>query len=226
MSRIIKNVVMILIILGVCVLSFFTMKGAVKSNIPNNSTFEKEFGGTIPQFNNGEFSEENLPQMPSGNFEKGEMPNNEKLPENFANGQMPNIGELPENFENGKMPEDFQENFKNGNLAKGDFKQNIGVIYYVLFAVEGLTISLLLIYLIMSRFNSKTFKETLGTGIQKIVFVILVLIITVGLTVLQSMLAKNVFAGTNDRMQFEDRQNFRNNINNTNMLNQAENNKV
>ena len=210
MSRIIKNVVMISIILGVCVLSFFTMKGAVKSNIPNNSTFEKEFGGTMPQFNNGEFSAENLPQMPSGNLGKGEMPN---------------IGELPENFENGKMPEDFQESFKNGNLPKGDFKQNIGIIYYVLFAVEGLIISLLLIYLIMSRFNSKTFKETLGTGIQKIIFVILVLIITVGLTILQSILAKNLFS-SNNIMQFEDRQNFRNNINNTNMLNQNENNKV
>ena len=225
MSRVIKNVVMIAIILSVCVLSFFTMKGAVKSNIPNNSTFEKEFGETMPQFNNGEFSEENLPQMPSGNFGKGEMPNNEELPEDFANGQMPNIGELPENFENGKLPEDFQENFKNGNLSGREFKQNISVIYYILFAVEGLTISLLLIYLIMSRFNSKTFKETLGTGTQKIVFVILVLIITVGLTILQSILAKNLFS-SNNIMQFEDRQNFRNNINNTNMLNQNENNKV
>lgn len=210
MSRNIKNVVMIVIIIGVCILSYFTMNGAIKSSMPNSDNFKNNFGGTPPNFNNGEFSKENRPQMPSGNFEKGEMPN---------------IGELPENFENGKMSEDFKENFKNGNLPKGDFKQNISVIYYILFALEGLIISLLLIYLIMSRFNSKTFKETLGTGIQKIVFVILVLIITVGLTVLQSMLAKNVFVG-NNRIQFEDRQNFRNNIDNTNIVNESEDNKI
>ena len=226
MSRIIKNMVMIAIILGVCVLSFFIMKGAVKSNIANNSAFEKNFGGTMPQFKNGEFSEENRPQMPSGNFEKEDMPNKEELPEDFEKGEMPNIGELPEKFENGKTPEDFQGNFKNGNLPNRGFKQNISVIYYILFTLEGLTISLLVIYLIMSKFNSKTFKETLGTGMQKIVFIILVVIITVGLTLLQSMLAKNVFVSNTNMKRFKDRQNFRNNINNTNIINQDENNKI
>ena len=193
MNRNVKNVVMILIILIVCVCSYFTMTGAVKSSMPSNDTFKNGFRGTIPNFNNGEFSEEDIPQRPSGNFENGERPNKEELPENFEKGEMPNIDELPENFE---------ENFKNGNFSREEFKPSISVIYYILFAVEGLIISSLLIYLIMSKFNSKTLKETLGTGNKIIIFIILSIIITIGLTVAQSMLAKNVFAINNLKKLF------------------------
>ena len=206
-SRKIKNIIMITVILIVCILSYFTMSGAVKSTIPDNS-FEKEFGGTLPNFNNGEFSEENMPERPSGNFENGEMPNLENLPENFKNGQMPNLENLPENFENGEMPnmenlpENFEGSFKGGNFSKEDFKVNISGIYYILFFVEGLIVSLLLIYLIMSNFNSKTLKETLSSGRKIVVFVILSIIITIGLTVTQAILAKNVFQ-TNNMIQIE-----------------------
>lgn len=221
MNRKIKNVIMITIILVVCVLSYFTMTGAVKSSRQNNGTFENDFGGTPPNFNNGEFSKEDMEERPSKDFQEGEMPNLENLPKNFEDGEIPNIEELPENFENGEMPnfdempENFEENFKNGNLSKGQFKQNISAIYYILFAVEGLIISVLLIYLIMSKFNSKTLKETLDTSKNIIVFIILVLIITIGLTAVQSVLANNVFA-TNNMPQFENRQRPNNNTNNSN----------
>ena len=225
MNRKIKNVVMIAIITIVCILSYFTMNAANKSSIPSNGTFKNNFGGSQPNFNKGEFSQEDFPKSPSGNFEKGEMPNIEELPENFAKGEIPNMGELPENFEKGEIPEGIEDNFKEGNFYKGEFKQNISVIYYILFAVEGLIISLLLIYLIMSRFNSKTFKETLGTGKQRIIFIILVLVLTTGLTVAQTMLSKNVFVA-NNMTQFENMQrprNDTNNLNNTNEINEVEN---
>ena len=220
MKRKSKNITMMVIILIVCVLSYFTMTGAVKSSIPNGSTFKNDFGGTVPNFNNGEFSEENIPQRPSGDFEKGEMPDLENMPENFQNGEIPNLENIPENFANGELPEDFENNFKNGNFARQQFNPNISVIYYILFAIEGLIISSLLIYLIMSKFNSKTLKETLGTGKKIIVYIVLVLIITIGLTVVQSMLAKNVFA-TNNMTQFENTQKPRNNANNSNSTNET-----
>ena len=233
MIRKVKNVIMIALILIVCVSSYFTMSGAVKSSMPNNNNFMNDFGGTVPNFNNGEFSEEDMPQRPSQDFENGQMPNKEELPgnfeegelpENFKNGEIPNMGELPENFEKGEMPEGLEENFKNGNFSREQFKPSISAIYYILFAVEGLIISSLLIYIIMSKFNSKTLKETLGTSKKLIVYIILVLIITIGLTVIQSVLAKNVF-GANNMKQFENiqRPNNSNNINNTNEANKVEN---
>ena len=220
MSRKIKNVIMIAIILIVCVLSYFTMSGAVKSSMPNNNNFRNDFGGTPQNFDNGEFSEENMPERPSMDFENGEMPNNGELPENFKNGKIPNMGELPENFEKGEMPEGFEENFKNGNFSREQFKPSISAIYYILFVVEGLIISSLLIYLVMSKFNSKTLKETLDTSRKIIAYIILLLIITIGLTVVQSMLATNVFA-TNNMKQFENIQRPRNNSNNSNNSNNA-----
>ena len=224
MSRKVKNVVMLAIILMVCVLSYFTMSGAVKSSMPNNNDFRSNLGGTLPNFNNSEFSEEEMPQRPSQDFENGEIPNNGELLENFKNGEMPNMGELPENFEKGEMPEGFEENFKNGNLLREQFKPSISAIYYILFVTEGLIISSLLIYLIMSKFNSKTLKETLDSSKKILVYIILVLIITIGLTVVQSMLAKNVFTANNN-IQFENiqRPNNYNNINNTNETNEVEN---
>ena len=211
MNRKVKNVIMIAVLIIVCVLSYFTMNAAVKSSMPDNGTSGKEFGGTPPNFNNNEFSEEDIPQKPSEDSGDRKKTNRGELSENTENGEMPNIEE---------MPEDFEENFKNGNFSKREFKSNISAIYYILFAVEGLIISSLLIYLIMSKFNSKTLKETLDTSRKIIAYIILVLIITIGLTVVQSMLATNVFA-TNNMKQFENIQSPRNNSNNSNNSNNA-----
>ena len=208
MNRKIKNGIMIAIILIVCILSYFTMSVAVKNSMSSNGMFKNDFGGTLSNFNNGEFSEEDMLQRPSKEFGNGEMPNIGEVPEGFKNGEMPNIAEMPENFE---------QTFKNSNFSKGQFRLNISLIYYILFVVEGLIISTLLIYLIMSKFNSKTLKETFETGKKVIIFIILVLILTTGLTVVQSILAKNVF-GANNMTQFEDIQRNINNINNLNSI--------
>lgn len=220
MNRKMKNVIMITILIIVCILSYFTMSGAVKSSMPNNAKFEKEVGQTPPDRNNEEFSEEDIPQKPSKEFENGEKPNIENMPEGFENGEKPNMEDMPEGFENAEKPdmENMPEDFKNGNFQKTQIKQNISAIYYILFAVEGLIISSLLIYLIMSKFNSKTLKETLATSKKIIIFIILAIIMTVGLTLGQSILAKNVFA-TNNMPQIENRQRPRNNTNNTNNSN-------
>lgn len=38
MNRKIKNIVMIVMAIAMCVLSYFTMSGAIKNTIPNNRT--------------------------------------------------------------------------------------------------------------------------------------------------------------------------------------------
>lgn len=185
MRRLIKNVVMLLIIISVCVLSFFTMSMAVKSNVSNN--FNKEFNGNMPNFNNGDFPMENMPERPSGDFNMENMPSQENLPEEFKNGE---------------RPEGFEGNFNRNDFPRGEFKTNIGIIYYILFVVVGLVVSGLIIYLVMSKFNKKSLKETLGTPKNIIVFLLLTIVITAALTVVQSLTAKNVFA-KNNMKQFE-----------------------
>lgn len=229
MSRKIKNIIMIVIILIVCVLSYFTMKGAAQSSMPNKASFENDFEGKIPNFNNDEFSEENMPQIPSNGNGNREIPDKEQLPENFNKGDFSEGFDESKNLNFDEMPEGFEENFKNGNFSKESFKSNISAIYYILFAVEGLIVSSLLIYLVMSKFNNKTLKETLASK-KIIVFIISVLIITIVLTITQSVLTKKVFTASN-MMQFENRQIPRNNnnvndtngITDTNKTNDSEN---
>lgn len=43
-------------------------------------------------------------------------------------------------------------------MPNGENKNNISTIYYVLFSVENLIITILVIYLVMSSFNKKTLK--------------------------------------------------------------------
>lgn len=226
MNRKVKNVVMIVVLLVVCILSYFTMNAAVKNSMPDNGKSGKEIEGTAPNFDSGETSEEDIPQKPSGDSENRKKPSRGDKTDNPENEEITSDGEITENLENSEnsnkenMPEDYEKNLKSGNFSKKQSKQNISAIYYILFAVEGLIISSLLIYLIMSKFNSKTLKETLGTGKNIIIFVILVVIITIGLTLGQSILAKNVFA-SNNTTQFENRQRPRSNTNNSKDTNET-----
>ena len=57
---------------------------------------------------------------------------------------------------------------------------NTSVIYYVLFAIEGLGLSLSLIYLIMSNLNKKTTKETFKSTDKIVIYVLSVLLLTIG----------------------------------------------
>lgn len=209
MNRKIKNIVMIVIILTMCVLSYFTMSGATKNAMPDNRFGNNQNQGeTPPNFNKRE-----IPEMPEGGFQNGEVP---EMPKGgFKNGKMPDISRLPED-----MQEDFENgNIKNfdGNFSNRDFKQNISVLYYILFIVESLIISLLIIYLIMSKFNEKTLKETIENSKRIVIFVILIVVITIGLTFLQITLARNVFPARN-RTQFKNMQMPKNDYNNTNVV--------
>lgn len=196
MNRKIKNIVMIVMAIAMCVLSYFTMSGEMKNTIPNNRFGNSQSQGeTPPNFNNGE-----IPEMPEGRFKNGEMPDISRLPK-----------DIQEDFENGNI-----KNF-DGNFSNRDFKQNISVLYYILFIVEALIISLLITYLIMSKFNEKTLKETIENSKRIVIFVILTVVITIGLTFLQITLARNVFSARN-RTQFKNMQIPKNGYNNTNIV--------
>lgn len=209
MNRKIKNIVMIVMAITMCIFSYFTMSGATKNAMPDNRFGNNQNQGeTPPNFNKGE-----IPEMPEGGFQNGEVP---EMPEGgFKNGEMPDISGLPENmqkdFENGNM-----KNFDN-NFSNRDFKQNISVLYYILFIVEALIISLLITYLIMSKFNEKTLKETIENSKRIVIFVVLTVVITIGLTFLQITLVRNVFPARN-RTQFENMKMPRNDYNNENVI--------
>ena len=78
------------------------------------------------------------------------------------------------------------------NMQNGENNTKIETAYYIIFGIEAFVVSILVIYLIMSGFNSKTLAETLNGAKNIIIYIILVAIVTTGLTLAQSYITKNI----------------------------------
>lgn len=106
--------------------------------------------------------------------------------------QMPGNNEKPDSSNQGEtqpdMPNDNQGSEIKPEMPNGENKNNISTIYYVLFSVENLIITILVIYLVMSSFNKKTLKETFINKDKIIIYVLGSIILTIGLTYLMSFL--------------------------------------
>lgn len=178
MKRSLKNLIMILIIIALGVGSYFTIQNS--QEVQENSSNEIQQGAvggnnqsTPPEKPSGDTSNENSQGTPP------EMPSNE----------------TSENNENG-----IPSNMPNMNQEMKQGKTIIKTSAYVLFGIEGLSISLLLIYLVMSKFNKLTLKETLSNTDKTIIFILLTIIITAIITVAQIYISKNI-VGESDTQQ-------------------------
>lgn len=78
------------------------------------------------------------------------------------------------------------------NMQNGENNTKIETAYYIIFGIEAFVVSILVIYLIMSGFNSKTLVEILNGAKNIIIYIILVAIVTTGLTFTQSYITKNI----------------------------------
>ena len=193
MKRKTKNIIMISTIGVVMVASAFTMKYA-----------SSRTGGNIqspPSMENNSNSGENgtPPEMPNNQNSSMNSGNNIQTPPtkpDDSNGNSNNTQQPP------AKPDDSNEN-SNGKMEMPNMPtqvKNISTVYYVLFAVEGAIVSTLVVYLIISNFNKKTFKESLNTPVRICACSATVLALTIGLTFGQGYIAKNVF-GTQQENQ-------------------------
>lgn len=168
MKRNLKNIVMILIIIAVGVCSYFTMKNTQTTN--NNGGANQQNSQTIPQMPSQDSnSSENL----NSNGDMGEPPTKPDGENSSSSTNMQGLKEMP-------------------NMNQQNSNGGIKTIHYVMFGIEGLVISLMIIYLAMSRFNKYTLKETLNEVNTTIIFILLVIIVTVILTVAQVCITKKL----------------------------------
>lgn len=182
--RKIKNIVMIILtilLIGTTTFTMFYIKNSSGSMgyVMMNSD-DMNFSGEMPEGGSGE-----MPEMPEG--EMGEAP---EKPE----GEMSEMPEMPEGEmaklsegAGGAMQMEDRGEMKGGTVLK--------VQHYVLFAVQCLLITVLIMYLTMSKFNKLTFKETFGSAKRIVLYIIISIVLTAGLTVgcvfLTNMLVKN-----------------------------------
>ena len=203
MSRKVKNIIMITIIIIVCIASGFTIKLAKESGEGTNQ-------GNPPQMSNSSGENNSNGQMgtpPSGNG----MVGNTQM-QNNSNGSNSTEPPAKPNDSNGNNSTGSQQNQMMGkpdgqsnsnskenenmssmpNMQNGENNTKIETAYYIIFGIEAFVVSILVIYLIMSGFNSKTLVEILNGAKNIIIYIILVAIVTTGLTFTQSYITKNI----------------------------------
>ena len=200
MKRNIKNIIMlllcVLLIIGI-VFTYSNAKDSLKQTSNNN---EQMMSGNIPKEmpndNSSGSIEGEPPEKPDGNGNEQQGTPPEK-PSNGENEQQEgsnteesnNQQEPPEkpdgNGENQGTPPDMPKNENNNSSDSLDKK------YYILFGVEGLLLSIIFMYLLLSRFNKKSFKETFKSSDKLVIYFLSIIILTGGITYGSSYLLNN-----------------------------------
>ena len=195
-KRSVKNSVMVLVILLICTFMFLTMKYAKdkENNVSTTNAPTIVMGGQTPpdmqNEENGEMSEntedENLENSAESKSNEGMSTPPEKS--NNEDNNAPDGG----NINQGKQMSDMQ----NMNISN-----SLSIIYYILFGLESMILAIVVMYLVMSKFNQRTFKETFYNGDKVIIFVLASIILMVSVTCLDSYVThRYVFGQSTNQM--------------------------
>lgn len=191
MKRNTKNIICIIIIVLMCGVDFLTINYA-KNNITsiNNDRPEQgnqEFNNMTPPDKPG--NDSNIPEKPNGDLnEENNKPNDiPEKPDSNSNNESNKPNDI--NFES---KQDNMMSFNNQQFTQTEDNTSLKYIYYVIFGATSLVSSTIFIYLIMSRFNKKTFKQTFSNSDKIIINILAVIILTTGLTYTYGIITKNV----------------------------------
>mgnify|MGYP004647242737 FL=1 len=139
-------------------------------------------------------SNENMMEPQNNSNEMGTPPEKPDS-NNTSDNERP---QMPNN--DGSMPPEM------GNMPSEKETSSITTGYYIAFTIEGLILSTLIIYLIMSNFNKKNIKETFENK-DKVIICLLSLIILTGLITLGSSVITNNVVLKNDNANKETQNN-------------------
>ncbi len=221
MKNLFMGIILTLLIATTGFTVYFANKSIVVSNNNTPSMSETETGNAAPPDipdGNGTSDMEEPPEKPDGeeNSETGNVPEKPDGEENSETGNVPEKPDGEENSETGNVPEkpDGEENSENGNAPTMPTEsgntdtaasESVSIIYYVLFGVESLCISLLIMYFILSGFNKKSFKETFISRDKVLILILSSIILTAGLTYAEKTIAENIniHNDTSDNMSSE-----------------------
>lgn len=224
MKRNIKNIIMLILVVLVIGSMVFTMNYAKNHITTNNKEMTNE-NGTPPSMPNNQNNSSNdnnqnsntPPSKPDGENNNEQNNNNTNEPPEKPEG---------DNQTPPEKPSDSNDSGNNGSSTSGDEKGNdqnsntppsmpngqngsgnmnnqnsidLTTCYYVAFAIESLILSSLIIYLIMSSFNKKTFKETFECKDKVVITILSVIILTTVFTYTDKYITTEYFL-TNDSM--------------------------
>lgn len=194
MKRSLKNIIMIVIVVLMCGSIVLTMNYAKNHATSSNQMSNENIGGTPPEMPSDNSNDEmTKPDDNDSSEDKKEPPTNngEKTDDN-----MEEPPEKPDGGDDNNAPSDMPSNNNEGEIQNNgpmiDNNSSISSVYYIIFAIEGLVISCIVMYLIMSCFNKKTFKETFANKDKIMINVLSVIILTSACTYLSTKISNNL----------------------------------
>ena len=168
MKKSVKNIIMIGIIALMIGSIFITINYAKKSVSVNNNM--PSMNGTPPEMPNG--NNDKTPPSKPGESENNADIRKEKRENKVTSSNRPDESD---SSSDGNTPPEMPSNIENTS-------DGIEVKYYIFLGIESLVIFLIVIYLIMSKFNSKSFKETYADKDKLIITILASIILTGGFT--------------------------------------------
>ena len=198
MKRSVKNCLMITMVVALIIGSYLVMN-SLKNNVSNDITINERINA------NGDkrFKFDNTNNNIKDNKRNKEMKDNKMMPRNHGDEQQ-NDDNLPldennrpeRNGEQG-MPPEFNDGNTPPEMPSGSMEMptnnKIETYHYIIFGINSLIISCIIVYLVMSKMNKKTFKESFKDAQEVIIAILSVLILTVGFTYLDIYLTNHYF---------------------------------
>lgn len=182
-----KNIIMIALIVVMCILLGLTITYATKNT---KASFEQQNNLTPPTApNNNQSGQNNTPpEKPNENSDNNtdeENPSNNNSmqpPENKDNNNQKNSNGMPPEIENNKSSE-----------------PSISTTYYIIFGIESFVLACLIIYLVMSKSNKKTLKETFYNTDKIMIGILCTILLTGGLTYTSSKITTSLINKTDKK---------------------------
>ena len=176
MKRKTKNIIMLVILVVMILLTVLTMY--FKNNITtttSNSTQKNNMTENMKnqQMNEGDSTRPTPPEMGEGDSTRQAPP---KMSEGDSTRQAP--PEMSEEDSTRSTPPEMNNDNNTTTVNNEESNGKTPFYFYIIFIVEGLIISGIVTYLILSKFNKKTFKETFENNDKKVIFGLLILVIT------------------------------------------------
>lgn len=182
-----KNTSMIILIIVLLGTMFLTMN-YIKDNSANNNL------QPTPNAMNDNSNEP--PAKPDDNMKQEQPDNSTDSKSSNTPPEMPNNNDS--NNDSNEPPE------MPGNMTTTNMPSNSSTIeikYYVVLGIEGLLVSILIVYLIMSGFNKKSFKETFSSNDKILIYVLSLIILTAVVTYGSGEITKNYFLDNSNNNQ-------------------------
>ena len=193
MKRKTKNIIMILVFIILCSGIICTIFYA-KNNLKSNEQTSNQSMGEPPSMPGDSSDNEEPPAKPDSNssanaVEPPSMPgdpsDSEEPPAKPNENNTSNTQDNSENINQNMMPIDMQ------NISVSSENKKLTLIYYIVFVILNLFASLILVYLFLSAFNKKTFKETFDNIDTIIIYILILIISTTALTFGESYFTNN-----------------------------------